>query len=172
MKKYSIIISAILILIVSGFYLWSAKKASRTSENVLSQFNKVEHGLSDDVDSVQRSIGIGAFEKVHSSSMLETEILSLIDSLKENAVINFDTSALVVMPESMQSDFKKLLARIRELNRYKWDIVDSHIPDTINYWIGTGAFSADKWLLDLEGMKKEEIITYLNFLRSQILLRK
>lgn len=49
-------------------------------------------------------------------------------------------------------------------------MVDSAIPDTIKYWPASEKFSEQRWYADnFENQPKFAVITYLNYLRNQLL---
>jgi hypothetical protein len=169
MKKYSIGLIILLISIIAGFYLWTAREAKKKSDDLLSRFEKVERSLSYASDSTPNSMGVGAVQQIYPISSLKSQIILLIDSLKENFEIISDSSKTTQISKRLHSDFKRLIQSIRELNKLKWDMVDSKIPDTINYWARSDEFSEKKWITTFDKTTKEGIVTYLNHLRNETL---
>jgi uncharacterized protein YxeA len=170
MKKYSIILIALIITIIAAFYLWTAREAKNKSDDLISKFKEVERSLDNSTDSTPNNKGIGAIEQLYSSSALKSQIILLIDSLKENFENIKSPSTTTELSKHLELDFKRLLHDIQQFNKFKWDMVDSKIPDTVKYWSGIDKFSEQKWLSTyFKTEPKEAIITYLNYLRNQFL---
>jgi len=170
MKKYPIILIALVITIIAAFYLWTAREAKEKSDDLISKFKEVERSLDNSTDSIRSNKGVGAVEQLYPSSALKSKIILLIDSLKDN----FENiqSSTIDLSNQLELDFKRLLHDLQQFNKFKWDMVDSQIPDTVRYWSGVDKFSEQKWLSTyFKNEPKEAIITYLNYLRNQFLIK-
>jgi hypothetical protein len=169
MKKHSILLYTLTIAIVAAFYLWSARKAETNSESSLSKFKELERNLEKSIDAKQSDTGIGDVKKFYPTSVLKSQIIFLIDSLK-HAFEKIQSPSTIEQSKQSQLDLKRLLRYIQQFNRSKWDMVDSQLPDTIKYWQDADNFSDRKWLHTyFNDQSKETAITYLNHLRNQVL---
>ena len=170
MKKYLIILIALIITIIAAFYWWTAREAKNKSADLITKFKEVESSLDKSIDSTRNNKGIGAVEQLYPSSALKSQIILLIDSLKENCENIKSSSTTIEISKHLELDFKRLLHDIQQFNKFKWVLVDSQMPDTVKYWSGIDKFSEQKWLSTyIKSESKEAIITYLNYLRNQFL---
>ena len=170
MKKHSVILIVILIAVVATFYLWSAIIARKKSDDLMSKFKEIDRSLTFSSDSAHSQEGIGAVEKLYPISLMQSEIILLIDSLKENYERIPNSSRQIETSKRLQPDIVRLLQNIQQFNKLKWDMADSRIPDTINYRPGLDRFSEQKWFSTyFKNTPKEASITYLNYLRKQVL---
>ena len=172
MKKYSIILISLVIIIIAAFYFWTAREAKTKSDDLISKFKEVEHSLDNSTDSIRSNKGVGAVEQLYPSAQLKSQIILLIDSLKDKFENIQSSSTTIDLSSQLELDFKRLLHDIQLFNNFKRDMVDSQIPDTVKYWSGLDKFSERKWLSTyIKNEPKEAIITYLNYLRNQFLTK-
>jgi len=165
MKKHSIILATV----AAAFYFWTARETKNKSDSLLSRFKEVDSSLSVSTDSINNSNGVGSVQQVYLISQLKSQIILLIDSLKESYQKIEETSSSTTISKTLKSDTIRLLKNIQEFNKTKWNIVDSQIPDTIKYWARSDKFSEEKWHFTFESSQQQEILIYLNYLRDRII---
>ena len=169
MKKYSVILIVNLIAFIAIIYLWSAILAKKKSDDLRSKFKEIDSSLIFHSDSTHTQKGIGAVEKLYPISLMKSEIILLIDSLKENYERIPESSRQIETSKQLHLDIVRLLQNILQFNKLKWDMVDSRMPDTIKYCPGLDRFSEQKWFSTyFNNISKEASITYLNYLKNQI----
>ena len=160
-------IIVILIALVAAFYLWSAISAKKKSDGLMSRFKEIDSSLIYSRDSTHNRKG--AVEKLYPISLMKSQIILLIDSLKENYEKIPESSKPIEISKQLQFDIVRLLQNVQQFNKFV-GYVDSRIPDTIKYWHGVGKFSELKWFSTyFKSAPKEASITYLNNLRNQVL---
>ncbi|MEO6720069.1 MAG: hypothetical protein ABIN67_06870 [Ferruginibacter sp.] len=169
MKRNFIVLIFILVAFTTAFFLWTARSAKKKSDDLMSKFKEIDRGIGTSKDSAHNSKGIVAVEEFYPISVLKSETILLIDSLKENYENIVEPSKSIAISKYLRPDFKRLLNNIQQINKLKWDLVDSKTPDTVAYWTRSDKFSEKKWLITFESSSKEEIFIYLNYLRSEIL---
>ena len=133
MKKYSIALGVVIAVITAAFFYWTAKSAKKKSDSLLTKFKEVDSSLNASTDSTHNLKGVGAIQIVYPISELKSQVILLIDSLKENFGKMPGSPGSIDVPESMQSDLTRLLHNVQQLNKFMWDMADSRIPDTIKY---------------------------------------
>ena len=155
-------------MIVVGFYIWTAIIARKKSDEILSKFNEINNQIKSTNDSITQENGIGAFDTPFQIAYMNTEIILLIDSLKQHYEDMPATPELITPSKQLESDIKRLLKYIQQVNKFKWDMVDSQSPDTIKYWEPDEAFNQEKWFsYFFNKQPKEPSITYLNYLKNE-----
>ena len=165
MKRLPLILAIAFVAIVLLFYYWSAMKARQAQKDLLARFNEVNKELTARKDSFTAQQRIADAQKTLPVGMMNSNIVLLIDSLKDQFELP-DTSLRKVSQAKLERDVMRLLGYIREVNKFKWMAVDSTIPDTIRYWLSSTPYSKEKWLSLFFG-QKEATITYLNYLKQQ-----
>ena len=170
MKKPLIIIVPLAITVCIAFYIWTAISAKQKYNDLMSKFKEVDSGLTSSSVSVVPNGGTSAVEEVYISSSMKSQLILLIDSLKDIYEISSENSKQVRSTKELRLDTKRLLSYIQNYNQLKKIEVDSQMPDTIIYNSGLAKFNGQKWQSDyFEGVPKEVSITYLNFLRNQLI---
>jgi hypothetical protein len=168
MKKTPILITTLVVVIVSSFYIWTALLARKKSDDIMSKFKETEESFRKSEASGQDTHdGIGAVDKIYPAALLKSEIIQLIDSLKEN----LDSSSRPIHnSKQLEGNFKILLRNIQTFNRLRWRMADSKIPDTITYWPSSDKFSEEDWIKTfVRGQPVVAIQTYLTYVKNQLL---
>ena len=167
MKKAPIILTIIVLLAGLAFYLLTAFYAKKKSEEILEKFKDAKKEIAASFDSSRTKSEIDAVQNIYPISEMNTKIILLIDSLN-NQLENMSSTSKIIISEKSESDLKRLLAYIQGVNKLKWNLVDSKIPDTIKYWSVGEKFTEEKWIsLFFKDQPKEVVITYLKYLKNQ-----
>jgi hypothetical protein len=166
MKKLYLI-STIALLAIFVIYFWTAMSARKKSNEILAKFNEVNNEIKSANDSITPQQRISAAQKNLPVGMMNSQIILLIDSLREQYE-NSDIFREKKLAPQLERDIRRLLRYIREVNEFKWMAVDSRIPDTIKYWPNASPFNENEWLSSFfRGQPKEVTITYLNYLKNE-----
>lgn len=134
-------------------------------------FDRVDTALKSSNVTVGADEGIGAYAKNSGySPTVRSAIVMMIDSLQENYRIGQYHNVSAADGNFLQVGEMKLLDSIVLYNENLWDFMDSAIPDTIDYWDESASFSKQKWFtFYFIDKTAEEKITYLNYIKYQIL---
>ncbi|MFT3981033.1 MAG: hypothetical protein QM687_11220 [Ferruginibacter sp.] len=144
------------------------KTEQRNRNDIVAKFNEVGARL----DSLKNAMpdsssGVGATEGFLPIKLMNSSTILLVDSLIEK----FEKKQ-INRPE-LKAMTVRLLNNIREVNTFKWTVVDSVIPDTISYWKTGIPFTYEKWL-DKYFIKNgaDSSIAYLKELKKDIIRNK
>jgi hypothetical protein len=163
MNKYLMLI---IILTAAGFYIWSAREARKKSDDIMARFKEVDSSLNN-IESPGKKKGMEAIQENYLDATAKSELILLIDSIKDS-FDNLPDSAII--PSVPVSTTKRLLNGIQQLNRSRWNMMDSATPDTIVYSTGADKFSEAKWnAFYFHQQPKTVVLTYCNYLRNQLL---
>lgn len=171
MKKSSIIFIIILGSIVIGFNLWTAMLARKKSNELLTRFKEVDSSLQASTDSAKKSTATDTSIQFYPIYLLKSQSILLIDSLKEKLENIPESSHPNEISTQTKIGFKRLLNNIQQINKWKWTMVDSKIPDTLRYWGRADKFSGEKWLSLFDSSTKDETMIYLRHLRNEFISR-
>jgi hypothetical protein len=168
MKKSLIIITALAIAVCTAYFIRTAILSKQKSNDLLSKFKEVNSTLTSSSDSAVTKNG--ALQKVDIHYLMKSQMILLIDSLKENYKTSSEELKQAKSMAKLRLDLKRLLSYIHNYNQMKMSEVDSQMPDTIIYNSGLVKISGQKRQSGFfEGVPKEVSITYLNYLRNQVL---
>ncbi len=168
MKKSLSFIVIFVIVVSTAFYIWTAKLAKKKSNDMLSRFKEIESSLGYYADSDRARID--AVEGVYPGTFMKLELTLLIDSLRESYEFRSQVFKDAQYIKDRRIKAGRLLLGIRKYNEWKKNMVDSQMPDTIRYNLDFGVFDEKKWMnYYFESAPREESITYLNFLKNQII---
>jgi len=172
MQRRTLIIIITAVLLLFGFYILSAVIARKKQQELLAKFNEVNKELNVRRDSFGNEPKIADAQKNFPVEIMNRQIILLIDSLKAQYEAP-DKSQQIAGGLKLREDIKRLLHYIQQVNKFKWDAVDSTTPDTIQYWLDATTFNEEKWLSTFFlNEPKELAITYLNYLRNQAISNK
>ncbi|MFZ4056515.1 MAG: hypothetical protein ACOYKE_00180 [Ferruginibacter sp.] len=169
MKKYTIIVSLIVVAVLIVFYTWTANKAQQETARLLSNFKEIDRHLTASLDSNLQQKGLGAANTLYAIATQKSKIILSIDSL----VASIDKFNEPIISKKMLQPYKNdliaLVQNIQQFNTLKSSTIESAQPDTIKYWSSASEkFNTQIWLETFFYNKpKEAIITYLNFLKHQ-----
>jgi hypothetical protein len=167
MKRTFLLSGVVLLVVVLLLYFWMGLSARKKSNEALAKFNAINNDLKSANDSMTPQERINAAQQNLPVGIMNSRIILLIDSLKGQYELA-DASHLPILPARLEQDIKRLLFYMQEVNKFKWNMVDSMVPDTINYWPTPGRFSEDKWLSTFfRKQPKELVITYLRYLKNE-----
>ena len=169
MKYPAIILWILCILAGITVYFLSARVARKKSDEIVSKFREVDSSLQLITDSSNLQKGIESIQGTYMFSSLRSKMILLIDSLKEDYAMMPETIEPIHITKPMRATIGRLLNDIQEFNKMKWDMVDSAIPDTIQYGMDPNSFGLkEKFANNFDNVPKVVSITYLNYLRNQI----
>jgi hypothetical protein len=169
MKKISLAFLILLVTAAIAVVLWTATSERKKSDDIMSKFKEVEKSLEESQDTAHEVNGLGAVQKIYPIASLKSATVFLIDSLKEK-YSNISRSAKQgEASKLLRPDVRRLLSNMQELNQLKKDVENINTTDTVKYWSASEKFSEDLWYkMFFESTSAPGVITYLNYLRNQV----
>lgn len=156
----------IVILALAGVFFFIAAK--KETDKLLRRFKETDSELLKDTAAIKQRVENA--QRVFPAAMLRSQIILLIDSLKDEYETLPEKAKAVEISKNKYPGINRLLSLIQEHNKLKWDAADSALPDTIPYWLETEKFNRQKWIQsNFDEPVKFEVITYLNYLRNKTL---
>ncbi len=170
MKKLLLLSFTGIAVLMIALYIFAAIAAKKKSDEIMSKFKDVNEELekANQELSLENDKAAANLGSVFSVSSMNNEVILLIDSLKE-AINQMPVAGGVVrLSPQIESNSQRLILKIQTLNKLKWDMPDSRIPDTIGYWTGKENFDMQKWYaMHFLKQKKNVILNYLDVLKDQ-----
>ena len=168
MKNPFFLVVVLAITVCTVFYIWAAMLAKQKANDLVSKFKDIDSSLKSSTES--RGNENSEVEEVYIISSMKSQLVLLIDSLKESYEISSEDSKQVKQAKGLRFDTRRLLSYIQSYNQLKKSKHGSQMPDTVLYNPVSAKFDERKWYSDyFEGAPKEVSITFLNFLRNQLI---
>lgn len=143
MKRVYWVIIILVLTASAGFYLFSAISSMQKTKLLMGEFKEVDHKLLQANDT-SRPQHTNSPKQEYLISQFKSQLLFSIDSLKEYYQ-NSSEKKIADKNSSIIPNCLRLLGNIQQFNQLRWNMVDSSIPDTINFWPSSEKFSIQKW---------------------------